>query len=239
MEKSSYDAASILGKLLFYRGGVGSAMGRAGGHTPASTTDWARRQMAARYEEMESRMNLINATDLIGANVTGVDGTKLRKVEDVYVDAATDRPEWVVVKTGMLASHVSLIPLAEASQHDGELRVPYDKALVKEAPHQEPGQELDPAEEAELFRYCGIPYGGETVTAEPGMETTASPSTPTDDAMIRSEEQLRVGTQRSSAGQFRLRKYIVTENVTQTVPVSHEEIRIERVPIAEATAAKL
>ncbi len=72
------------------------------------------------------------------------------------------------------------------------------------------------------------------MTAEPGMETTASPSTPTDDAMIRSEEQLRVGTQRSSAGQFRLRKYIVTENVTQTVPVSHEEIRIERVPIAEA-----
>lgn len=144
MEKSSYDAASILGKLLFYRGGVGSAMGRAGGHTPASTTDWARRQMAARYEEMESRMNLINATDLVGANVTGVDGTKLGKVEDVYVDAATDRPEWVVVKTGMLASHVSLIPLAEASQHDGELRIPYDKALVKEAPHQERGPRARP-----------------------------------------------------------------------------------------------
>ena len=35
-------------------------------------------------------------------------------------------------------------------------------------------------------------------------------------------------------GKAKLRKYIVTENVTQTVPVSHEEVRIEREPITEA-----
>ena len=35
-------------------------------------------------------------------------------------------------------------------------------------------------------------------------------------------------------GRARLRKYIVTENVTQTVPVSREEVRIEREPITEA-----
>ncbi|MEU2350820.1 DUF2382 domain-containing protein, partial [Modestobacter sp. NPDC013298] len=29
----------------------------------------------------------------------------------------------------------------------------------------------------------------------------------------------------------RLRKYVVTEDVTTTVPVSHEEVRIEREPI--------
>jgi uncharacterized protein (TIGR02271 family) len=31
----------------------------------------------------------------------------------------------------------------------------------------------------------------------------------------------------------RLRKYVVTENVTTTVPVSHEEARVEREPITE------
>jgi uncharacterized protein (TIGR02271 family) len=61
---------------------------------------------------------------------------------------------------------------------------------------------------------------------------TSGPTT--DDAMTRSEERLQVGTQSREAGRARLRKYVVTENVTQTVPVSHEEVRIEREPITDA-----
>ncbi|WP_104165737.1 YsnF/AvaK domain-containing protein [Arthrobacter sp. SX1312] len=61
---------------------------------------------------------------------------------------------------------------------------------------------------------------------------TSGPTT--DDAMTRSEEQLHVGTERREAGRARLRKYVVTENVTKTVPVTHEEVRIEREPITDA-----
>ena len=61
---------------------------------------------------------------------------------------------------------------------------------------------------------------------------TSGPTT--DDAMTRSEERLNVGVQRREAGRARLRKYVVTENVTQTVPVSHEEVRVEREPITDA-----
>ena len=61
---------------------------------------------------------------------------------------------------------------------------------------------------------------------------TSGPTT--DDAMTRSEEQLHVGTEGVEAGRARLRKYVVTENVTQTVPVSHEEVRLEREPISDA-----
>ena len=53
--------------------------------------------------------------------------------------------------------------------------------------------------------------------------------------MTRSEERLNVGTQTSEAGRARLRKYVVTENVTQTVPVRREEVRVEREPITDAT----
>jgi uncharacterized protein (TIGR02271 family) len=56
----------------------------------------------------------------------------------------------------------------------------------------------------------------------------------TDDAMTLSEERVEVGTQRREAGRARLRKYVVTENVTKTVPVEREEVRIEREPITEA-----
>ncbi|MGW8376630.1 PRC and DUF2382 domain-containing protein [Streptomyces sp. ODS28] len=54
-----------------------------------------------------------------------------------------------------------------------------------------------------------------------------------DQSMIRSEEQLRVGTEEHESGHARLRKYVVTEHVTTTVPVSHEEVEVIREPIPE------
>ena len=61
---------------------------------------------------------------------------------------------------------------------------------------------------------------------------TSGPTT--DNAMTRSEERLNVGTRSEEAGRARLRKYVVTENVTETVPVSREEVRVEREPITDA-----
>jgi len=60
---------------------------------------------------------------------------------------------------------------------------------------------------------------------------TSGPTT--DDAMTRSEERMQVGTTSEEMGRARLRKYVVSENVTQTVPVSHEEVRLEREPITD------
>lgn len=51
------------------------------------------------------------------------------------------------------------------------------------------------------------------------------------DEMVRSEEQLQVGTEEYESGKARLHKYVVTENVTRTVPVSHEEVRVVREPL--------
>jgi uncharacterized protein (TIGR02271 family) len=61
---------------------------------------------------------------------------------------------------------------------------------------------------------------------------TSGPTT--DDAMTLSEERLNVGTQSRETGRARLRKYVVTENVQQTVPVQREEVRVEREPITDA-----
>jgi uncharacterized protein (TIGR02271 family) len=52
--------------------------------------------------------------------------------------------------------------------------------------------------------------------------------------MTRSEEELRVGTERRETGRARLRKYVETENVQETVPVEREEVRVEREPITDA-----
>ena len=56
--------------------------------------------------------------------------------------------------------------------------------------------------------------------------------------MTRSEERMHVGTTTEQTGRVRLRKYVVTENVQQTVPVSHEEVRVEREPVTDANRAQ-
>jgi uncharacterized protein (TIGR02271 family) len=56
----------------------------------------------------------------------------------------------------------------------------------------------------------------------------------TDEAMTRSEEELRVGKAERERGRARLRKYVVTEHVQQTVPVRREKVRVEREPITDA-----
>ncbi|MGW8066142.1 DUF2382 domain-containing protein [Streptomyces ziwulingensis] len=91
------------------------------------------------------------------------------------------------------------------------------------------------------------PAGTADTTGTTGMaDTTGTAAGPTgyrdadradlrgDDAMTRSEEQMHVGVERRESGRARLRKYVVTEEVQQTVPVSHEEVRVEREPITDA-----
>ena len=65
---------------------------------------------------------------------------------------------------------------------------------------------------------------------------TSGPTT--DNAMTRSEERLKVGVEKTEIGRARLRKYIVSETETVTVPVSHEEVRISREPITDANAGQ-
>jgi uncharacterized protein (TIGR02271 family) len=71
-------------------------------------------------------------------------------------------------------------------------------------------------------------------TGEAGIVGRDVSGPTTDEAMTRSEERLNVGTRSEEVGRARLRKYVVTENVTETVPVSREEVRVEREPITDA-----
>ncbi len=177
------------------------------------------------------------AQEVLGGTVIGSDGQKIGKVAQLYLDNQTGQPEWVTVKTGMFGSAESFAPLAQAETRDGDVHVPFDKDLVKNAPQVEADGALSPDEEAELYRYYGYtqqdvqPEDGQTDNETVGRDTSG-PST--DDAMTRSEEQLNVGTERRESGRARLRKHVVTENVSTTVPVSHEEVTIEREPITEA-----
>ena len=76
-------------------------------------------------------------------------------------------------------------------------------------------------------------YGPKRQRASDGATGHDTSGPTTDEAMTRSEEELKVGTAERESGRARLRKYVVTEQVTQTVPVKREEVRLEREPITD------
>jgi uncharacterized protein (TIGR02271 family) len=172
-----------------------------------------------------------------GRTLKDRNGDKIGTIDALYLDQVTDKPEWALVNTGLFGTKSSFVPLAGAADRGDEIVTEVEAQQVKDAPKMDPDQELSEREEAELFRHYGIDYTTEgSVTATDGANgavghDTSGPTT--DDAMTRSEEELRVGTAERERGRARLRKYVVTEQVQQTVPVRREEVRVEREPITD------
>jgi uncharacterized protein (TIGR02271 family) len=176
--------------------------------------------------------------DWQGRTLKDRNGDKIGTIDALYLDQQTDKPEWALVNTGLFGTKSSFVPLAGAAPRDEDVVVGVEAQQVKDAPKMAPDEELSEQQEAELFRHYGIDYTAEgSVTATDNARDTVGRDTSgptTDDAMTRSEEELRVGKTSRESGRARLRKYVVTEQVEQTVPVQREEVRLEREPITDA-----
>ncbi len=175
----------------------------------------------------------------VGRTAVGPQGEKIGKVTDIYLDEQTDQPEWLAITTGVLGTRVSFVPIQGATAEGGEVRLPFSKDQVKDAPNADADGQLSMDEEAGLYQHYGMAYSdAPSDTGLPAGGGTAPQPAGTDDAMTRSEEELRVGTRQREAGRARLRKWVETEQVSTTVPVAHEEVRIEREPITEGNVDK-
>jgi uncharacterized protein (TIGR02271 family) len=178
----------------------------------------------------------------IGRDAVDQDGDKIGRIEEIYLDDQTGSPEWLAIKTGLFGKKLTFAPIAGCTADGDNLRLPYAKSLVKDAPKVDPDGHLEPEEEATLYRHygredydrvetAGTQAGTGTNTGTVGHDTSGPT---TDDAMTRSEEEVHVDKVTRESGRARLRKYIVTENVNITVPTQREEVRVEREPITDA-----
>jgi uncharacterized protein (TIGR02271 family) len=164
-------------------------------------------------------------------------GDKLGKIDAIYEDTQSRRPEWALVKTGLLGTKSTFVPLREADVEDDRVVVPYSKDQVKDAPGIDPDGSLSPDEEQQLYRHYALDWGesSDITTGTGGRFSRGELDTGRgdDDAMTRSEEELQVGTERRPAGGARLRKWVETETETHTVPVQREKVRVEREEITD------
>jgi uncharacterized protein (TIGR02271 family) len=182
----------------------------------------------------------------IGRNAYDPTGEKIGKIADIYYDEVTQRPEWVTISTGLFGMKKTLVPIHGSRPiGDGDLQLDFHKEVIKDAPRIDPDGHLTAEEERELWAYYGYEYDS-TKTKDYGYGTSytqdradrdyswAANDREADEAMTRSEEELRVAKQREATGTVRLRKYVVTEQQQMTVPVQREKVRVEREPITEA-----
>jgi uncharacterized protein (TIGR02271 family) len=182
------------------------------------------------------------AYDWRGRDIIDADGDKVGTLEELFRDEDTQEPEWAVVRTGMFGTKLSFVPIQGAEPRGEDVQVLFSKAQIKDAPRIDDSDgQLSQDEEAQLYEHyglnyserrsdSGLPAGNGTEGGQVGHDTSGPT---TDEAMTRSEEELKVGKAERERGRARLRKYVVTEQVTQTVPVKREEVRLEREPITD------
>ena len=195
-------------------------------------------------------LNDTQAREVTGATLYDQDGTKVGKVGQLYLDDQTGRPEFVTVSTGFFGTSETFVPVENATYENGDLRVPFTKDAIKDAPHVDPaGAHLSESEEQALYAHYGMEetyrtgrsddtgeYAGlRSGYADEGHDTSGPT---TDEAMTRSEEHLEVGTVTEEAGRARLRKYVTTDTETQTVPVQKERAVVETEPITDVNAGE-
>ena len=187
----------------------------------------------AGYREDMAHLDIDTVLGWRGRTVRDAEGEKIGPVGDVFLDQETDRPAWIGVKTGLFGRHESYVPLEQVTEdEDGDLRVPYDAQLVKDAPRVDPDVALTGGEEHALYRHYDQQY------AEPADAPAEAPPErahgDTEEPMTRSEEEVvvREGTPKP-AEKVRLRKVQVTEHERRVVPVQREVVQLETDPAPE------
>ena len=191
----------------------------------------------------------------IGHDVYDAAGAKLGEITDIYYDDVTNKPEWVEVKTGFVGGK-RFVPLQGATryaggddEHDDDLQVAYSEDFIKEAPKiSSSGDHLTPAEEKELWDFYGYQhdardpkvgygYGKDYGKLRPDLDYTAArydrqrgqwsaPGGEQGGEIVSEATAVSEQVQKTQTGEtVRLRKYQRTE----MVPVTKEEIRVEKV----------
>jgi hypothetical protein len=85
-------------------------------------------------------------------------GEPLGSIEAIYLDKATEQPEWALLEASTAGPARTFVPLVSASEEGDTIRVPFAKTLVEGAPAMPADRELSEDQEQELYRHYGVPY---------------------------------------------------------------------------------
>lgn len=101
----------------------------------------------------------LNVAEWHGRVLVDVDGEKIGKLQDVYVDVETDVPQFATVKEGFISKHLTFVPLGGVTVGPDQLQVAVTKQQVQSAPNiQQHGEELSQDDESALYHHYELNY---------------------------------------------------------------------------------
>ena len=180
---------------------------------------------------MQDEFTMDRVLEMRGAPVYASDGDQIGKVEEIFLDDQTRKPEWIGIGTGFFGTKRVLVPVTGAEVDGGELRVPYAKDQVQNSPDID-GDEISQSLESELYSYYGLEYSEQrSDSGLPEGAPSGGADLEGDLSVTRSEEELAVGTRDVETGRVRLRKYVETEPVEMDVALQQEtaQVRTEQI----------
>lgn len=190
--------------------------------------------------------------DLFDATAYDRDGDKLGSVKEVFLDERTGQPTFVEVGHGLFGMSSSVVPLKGHRLDGDDLHLAFAKDRIADAPSLDVDNGLTPEEQNRVFEHYGLGsyedsqrYAADTRGAahvdterrEVADRTDRAVDNSADNEIVLSEERMNVQKEKVESGRARLRKYVVTDTQSVDVPVTREEVRVERTPISADEAA--
>jgi sporulation protein YlmC with PRC-barrel domain len=100
-----------------------------------------------------------NVAEWHGKMLVDLNGEKIGKLQDVYVDVETDQPQFGTVKEGLIGRHLTFVPLGGIRIGPDGLQVSVTREQVKAAPSIEMhGDELSQDDESALYHHFELNY---------------------------------------------------------------------------------
>jgi hypothetical protein len=143
---------------------------------------------------MPTLPNLETARRWPNLTLVASDGSPVGRIESIYVDHATGRPEWALVgvDSGGNGARKAFVPLAGANEQANRVSVPRARALITDAPLVPAQPQLLRSEETRLYDHYGIAY---STAASPSV-LPAAEADPSDlDHPLADDEMDEVGSE--------------------------------------------
>ncbi len=194
----------------------------------------------------QQKLTMAQLEQMQGETVYSSEGEKIGTVEEVFYDEQTNAPEWIGIGTGFLGTKRVLVPIEGAALGDDGITVPYAKEQVKDSPDVD-GDEIGQDTEGELYAHYGLAYserrsetglpeGGRGRAIDQGLSREDDHDRGDTPSVVRSEEELEVGTRQVESGSVRLRKWVETEDANLDVKLKRETAKVTRQPMDEVVS---
>jgi len=188
-------------------------------------------------QDVNANAGTVGSAFAEGTPVFDVNGDKVGSVSENATQG-----DFFIVRKGLIFTHDLYIPLNAVARSDMDgvyLNVGKDQI-------ERQGWDQPPAHAASdtMARDMGMDTTDTTAQMRDRRADDAIPGHPTplregDVGVPVREEELTVNKERQEAGRVRLRKDVVEERQSLNVPVTHEEVRVERVPVDDQRASDL